>query len=252
MGLNKRVIVTGSRGIAASLAVALAKEGAKVFLLGGELIDSKALADTHSGILGFSAIDLRDESDIERGFTQGVEILGGLTDVVGVVGGSGRSFGDGPIHLMSKSAWDKTLELNLTTAFLTAREAIKHFGDQGGSLILTSSILSEFPSPEYFQTHAYAVAKAGVNGLVTALSAAYLSSGIRVNGVMPGLVATPMSARAATNPEIAAFTEKKQPLVKAQLDIDSQVAAYMYLLQNSAVTGQMLVVDGGWSSVSNV
>lgn len=252
VGLSKKVIITGSRGIAAGLAISLSASGAKVYLLGGELTDSQSLARENSNIVGFSPIDLRDEISVEEGFVEGVNALGGLTDVVAIVGGSGRTFGDGPLHEMTKDGWDKTLELNLTTAFLTAREGIKHLTDNGGSITLTSSVLSVSPSPQFFQTHAYAVAKAGINGLVTALSAAYIHRGIRVNGVMPGLVATPMAARAATDPTIAAFTEKKQPLVNAQLPVDPIVDAYLYLLNNSAVTGQMLVVDGGWSVISDI
>ena len=250
MSTKRQVIITGSRGIAAGLAIALDSD--LVFLVGGQEEDSQRLCAAYPHIVGYEAIDLRDEGCVETSFKHAVEKLGGVSDVIAIAGGSGRSFGDGPLEHMTKDAWDKTLELNLTTAFLSAREAIKYFGESGGSLILTSSVLSRSPSPQFFQTHAYAVAKAGINGLVTALSAAYLPRNIRVNGVMPGLVATPMAARAATNPEIVSFTEKKQPLVKDQLNVDSLVQAYVYLMNNSAVTGQMLVVDGGWTSVSNV
>jgi NAD(P)-dependent dehydrogenase (short-subunit alcohol dehydrogenase family) len=141
----------------------------------------------------------------------------------------------------------------LSTAFLTAREAIRIFLRLGsGSLTLTSSVLATSPSPEFFKTHAYATAKSGINGLVTTLSAAYVQQGIRVNAVAPGLVATPMAARAKDNPEIVEFTKKKQPFVGNQLSVDAIVSAYLYLLENKFVTGQVITVDGGWTSVTNV
>lgn len=251
--MGKQVLITGSRGIAAGLATKLAAADYKIFLLGGEEVDSQALARTIPQIVGYSPIDLRDESATEKGFAEAISKLGGLDHVVSIAGGSGRAFGDGPIESISKSAWEQTLELNLTSAFLTAREAIKYFkGNGGGSLTLTSSILATSPSPEFFQTNAYAVSKGAINTMVATLSASYLQNQIRVNAVAPSLVATPMAKRAAENPEISEFTKKKQPLAPYQLPIDQVVAGYVYLIENSAVTGQVLEIDGGWSTISGI
>lgn len=246
---SQKVVITGSRGIAEGVARALDSD--QVFLIGGVEEDSKKLFDELPQVRGYSAIDLRDETAIEAAFAEANRTLNGITDVVGIVGGSGRSFGDGAIDTVSKAAWDATLELNLTTAFLTAREGIRYIKSKG-SVTLTSSVLAVSPSPEYFKTHAYAVAKAGINGLVTALSAAYLEKEIRINAVAPSLVATPMAARAATNPQIIEFTKKKMPLVKEQLPVSDVVQAYIYLLKNRSVTGQIITIDGGWTVVSNV
>ena len=251
--MNKRVVITGSRGIAAGLSTALDAKGFEIFLLGGEAEDSKALANLLPQIIGYSPIDLRDESATEKGFAEAISTLGGLDHVVSIAGGSGRSFGDGPIENISKQAWEQTLELNLTTAFLTAREAIKHFKKSGGgSLTLTSSVLATSPSPQFFQTNAYAVAKGAINAMVSTLSSSYLANNIRVNAVAPSLVATPMAKRAAENPEISEFTKKKQPLAPQQLPVDQVVAGYVYLIENSAVTGQVLEIDGGWSTISGI
>lgn len=251
--MGKRVLITGSRGIAAGLATKLGAANYQIFLLGGEDQDSKLLAETTPQIVGYSAIDLRDESATEKGFAEAVSKLGGLDHVVSIAGGSGRSFGDGPIDNVSKLAWEQTLELNLTTAFLTAREAIKYFkqGD-GGSLTLTSSVLATSPSPEFFQTSAYAVAKGAINTMVSTLSASYLQNKIRVNAVAPSLVATPMAKRAAENPAISEFTKKKQPLAPFQLPVEQVVGGYIYLIENNAVTGQVLEIDGGWSTISGI
>lgn len=251
--MGQRVLITGSRGIAAGLAHALAKQSYQIYLLGGETEDSKGLASGISQIVGYSAIDLRDEDAVEKGFAEAISKLGGLDHVVSIAGGSGRSFGDGPIESVSKSAWEQTLDLNLSTTFLTAREAIKYFkNNDGGSLTLTSSVLATSPSPEYFQTAAYAVAKGAINTMVTNLSATYLESKIRVNAVAPSLVATPMAKRAAENQEISEFTKKKQPLAPNQLPVEQVVAGYLYLIENIAVTGQVLEIDGGWSTISGI
>jgi NAD(P)-dependent dehydrogenase (short-subunit alcohol dehydrogenase family) len=252
MDRHRKVVVTGSRGMAAGLVEALDQQGISTFVLGGEESDGAALKARINHLVGFTAIDLRDEASVEAGFREARESLGTITDVVAIAGGSGRSFGDAAIHEISREAWDKTLELNLTTTFLTAREAVKEFlNNGGGSLILTSSVLAASPSPQFFKTHAYATAKAGITGLMTALAAAYIGNGIRVNAIAPGLVATPMAARAATNPEIAKYTEQKQPLIGAQLPISDLVSGFLFLLENHAITGQLITIDGGWSTVTD-
>jgi len=246
--MGKKVLITGSRGIAAALVAQLSIKSYSIYLVGGEEQDCTSLSEQFEQVVGYSAIDIRDEDLVKSAFDKGIQQLDGVDHVVSIVGGSGRSFGDGAIEDISKSAWNQTLELNLTTAFMTAREAIKYFKNHGGgSLILTSSVLATSPSPEFFRTHAYAVAKGGINTLVKTLSAAYIGDSIRVNAVAPSLVATPMAARAAQNPEIADFTKKKQPFAPHQLSADQVATAYVYLIENQGVTGQIIEIDGGWS-----
>ena len=75
---------------------------------------------------------------------------------------------------------------------------------------------------------------------------------IRVNAVAPSLVATAMAKRAAENPEIIEFTRKKQPLAPNQLSVEQVVSSYIYLIENNAVTGQVIEIDGGWSANSGI
>ena len=251
MKTERKVVVSGSRGIAAGLVEALDRQGVNTFVLGGEESEGRDLMTHAPSLLGFDPIDLRDEAAVEAGFQRASELLGPITDVVAIAGGSGRSFGDGALHEISREAWDKTIELNLTTTFLTAREALKALmKNGGGSLTLTSSVLAASPSPEFFQTHAYSTSKAGIAGLTVTLAASYVGSNIRVNAIAPGLVATPMAARAATNPEIVEFTKHKQPLAGAQLPISDVVDGFLFLMENKSITGQILTIDGGWSTIS--
>ena len=59
-----------------------------------------------------------------------------------------------------------------------------------------------------------------------------------------------MAARAATNPEIVEFTKHKQPLAGAQLPISDVVDGFLFLMENKSITGQILTIDGGWSTIS--
>jgi NAD(P)-dependent dehydrogenase (short-subunit alcohol dehydrogenase family) len=115
--MSKKVVVTGSRGIAAALVAQLSGKDYSIFIIGGEEQDCASLSTQFPQVVGYSAIDIRDEALVTDAFEQAVKQLGGMDHVVSIVGGSGRSFGDGAIEDISKSAWNQTLDLNLTTAF---------------------------------------------------------------------------------------------------------------------------------------
>lgn len=242
--MARRVIVTGSGGISSALIRALDARGDATFIIGGTDADAHELQKVCKNLNGFATVDLQDESTTTSAFSEAKKVLGKVTDVVGVVGGSGRKFGDARFDSITLDAWEKTLSLNLTTAFLTLRESLRIL--DSGSITLTSSVLATHPVSGHFDTHAYATSKAAIQGMVRVAASSYVKAGIRVNAVAPGLVDTPMANRAATDPEIQRFIKEKQPLAGAQLPATSLVPAYLYLIDNEFVTGEILTVDGGW------
>jgi NAD(P)-dependent dehydrogenase (short-subunit alcohol dehydrogenase family) len=255
-------LVTGSTGIAAAAAIRFAEEGASVFVVSrsdehlAELEERIAKA---GGPVGHRAAELADESDAEAAVAACVERFGRIDALFSVAGGSGRRFGDGPIHAMTGEAWDATLALNLRTQALVSGAVVRqmlaqepHDGGTRGAILLMGSVTSTDPVPRLFETHAYAAAKGAITALMTTMAATYARDRIRVNVVAPGLTATPMARRAADDPAIRAYAARKQPLAGELMDPVEVAHAAVYLLsdESRAVTGQVLKVDGGWSVVN--
>jgi NAD(P)-dependent dehydrogenase (short-subunit alcohol dehydrogenase family) len=123
---------------------------------------------------------------------------------------------------------------------------------QRGSAVLVSSVLATDPVPGLFATHAYAASKGAIDALVRTTSAFYAPHGIRINGLACALTDTPMAARAAADPATVAFAARKQPLAGGLLDPMDVARGARFLLSDEAamITGQRLIVDGGWSVTS--
>ena len=116
--LDDRVIlVTGSTGIAAAAAERAHAEGAAVFVVSRTAAHAEALATGLDG--GWAAADLADETATDAAVAAAVERFGRIDGLFAVAGGSGRRFGDGPIHELTAEGWDRTLELNLRSQALT-------------------------------------------------------------------------------------------------------------------------------------
>jgi NAD(P)-dependent dehydrogenase (short-subunit alcohol dehydrogenase family) len=258
--LDGRVcLVTGSTGIAAAAAERFAAEGAAVFVTSrteSHCRDLAARITAPGGRVAFRAADLTDEGEVKLAVSACVESFGRIDGLFSVAGGSGRRFGDGPIHEVGGDAWDATLALNLRTQALVCGAVVRRMRDQApnesgtrGSILLMGSVTATDPVPDLFGTHAYAAAKGAVAALMTAMAATYLADRIRVNAVAPSLTRTPMADRAAGDERILAFARQKQPLAGEMLDPDEVAHAAVYFLSDESrtVTGQLLKVDGGWS-----
>jgi NAD(P)-dependent dehydrogenase (short-subunit alcohol dehydrogenase family) len=228
------LLITGSTGIGEATATLALAQGHHVFVVGRDIVG-----------------DLREEVVSERAAARCIERYGAIDALFNVAGISGRRFGDGPLHECSLEGWQATMDNNARTAFLMSRAVLRRWMRDGtsGAILNMASVLAFSPEPERFATHAYAASKGAILSLTTAMASYYAPHGIRVNAIAPGLVRTPMTARAQTDENILRFVAAKQPLSSGILDAADVAEAALFLLTERSrhITGVVLTVDGGWS-----
>lgn len=249
---KKIVIIGGTTGMGLSAAKIFVEEGARVIAVGrnSDSVQAASLVLKDKGRI------LQGDATQEQTASEAIELcirsFGGFDGLYHVAGGSGRKFGDGPLHELSLEGWNKTFELNLTSLMLSNRAAVRQFLKQktAGTILNMGSVLGFSPSPQYFTTHAYAATKAAIIGFSKSIAAYYAKDNIRVNVIAPALVETPMAQRAASDDEILSFIKTKQPLEGGRIgkpeDLDG-LAVYFMGDQSRFTTGQVIAVDGGWA-----
>lgn len=242
---GRAALVTGAGGgIGGAVVEALAAAGDRVLAVDRDVAGVPAA----ERVVAHEA-DLADDAQAAAAVAAAVERLGRLDVLVCAHGGSGRGFGDGPVDACSVSGWDATLELNLRTVFLVCRHAVPALRSAGGGAIVTvASVLGLVGGDRDFTTHAYAASKGAVIALTRAMAVTYAADGIRCNVVCPGLIDTPMSARARSDPAIRARLRELQPLT-GDLGRPQDVAeAVVHLAGARFTTGSVVTVDGGWTA----
>lgn len=246
------VIIGGTTGLGLSAGRACVEAGAQVVLVGRNPESAAAAAKE----LGASAMplvgDARDPTTSVRAIELAREKWGAFSGLYHVAGGSGRRFGDGPLHELTDEGWEETLRLNLTSVFYSNRAAVQAFQSLGqpGSVVNCGSVLGFSPAASFFATHAYAAAKSALTGFAKSCAASYAKEGVRFNVLAPALVATPMSRRAQDDERILAFSRAKQPLAPNGIADPSDVDGLaVFLLSDAArgITGQVVSVDWGWA-----
>ena len=245
--MSLTLITGGTRGIGAATALRLARDGHDLVL--GYARDDRAAEEARLAVEDAGSrcevvrVDLTEPSGVERLFEEARQ-HGTLT---GVVNNAGATLHIGPLAETPPEVIEATVDLNLTSALLVARAAVRalstSYGGQGGVLVNVSSGAATLGSPgEYVQ---YAAAKAGVDAMTIGLAQEVAGEGIRVVGVAPGIVSTTIHADAG-EPDRLSRVGPLVPLGRAGEPHEvADAIAWLMSDEASYVTGTTLRVAGG-------
>jgi NAD(P)-dependent dehydrogenase (short-subunit alcohol dehydrogenase family) len=253
------LIVGGTSGIGLASARRFLEEGARVVVAGRTPNLDHAELDqlTALGRCWNLTIELAlGHVEVARMFDEALAALLGRLDILlHVAGISGRKFGDGALHECSDEGWEHVMQVNAFGLFLTNRAAVRIMLGQDpditglrGTVVNVGSVLDRSPSPSHFGTLAYSASKGAVRALTVASAARYAPDRIRFNLLAPGLIDTPMAARAVNDSRIQDYLATKQPIAAgagSALDV-AEAALYLCEPASRFVTGVELAVDGGW------
>lgn len=242
---NKVAVITGGNsGIGLGIARKFRSEGASLAIFGR----SEETLEMAKQELGGDTItvqgDIRNISDIERLYQKVKNTFGRLDIVVANAGGA--SFG--PFTETDEEAFDRQVDINFKGAFFTAQKALPLFGENGGNILLVSSISAH---GGYAGMTAYASAKGAVNTLVRSLATELAPSKIRVNGISPGHTDTPAFDRVGLPAEMVAGMKQhvaRNVIPSRRMGTPEDLAnGALYLASDDAsyVTGIDLIIDGG-------
>jgi len=242
--MRERVaIVTGAAGgIGRVVAVRLARDGARVRLLDAQPADSVAseIAD-EGGDVEAAVADVADLEAVEAVFGRPGWTPEMLVNVAGVF-----AFED--VLAPEANSWDETLRVNLGGVHACCRAAAPHMRAGGFGRIV--SVSSNAASVGFRGMPAYCASKAGIEGLTRALAVDLGPHGITVNAVAPGSIAAGMGIDSGwtSDPRMREWDAARTPLRRAGRAEDI-AGATAFLLSDDAswITGQTLVVDGGFS-----
>lgn len=240
---NHVAIVTGAEsGIGAACAATLAEAGARV--AGCYFNDRDGALQT--GARGAFQCDVSDEGSVARAF-DAIEADLGKADIL--VNCAGLNQSGVRVVDMDMAQWQRLIGADLTGAFLMSRRFLQDFDTRTrrGRIINISSIHEE---DARVGAADYCSAKAGLRGFTKTLALEAAPLGVTVNSVAPGMILTPMNARAEQDADYRQSLEASIPLGRA--GVADEVAGLVAFLASPAadyITGASIVIDGGLSLV---
>jgi len=250
---GKTVLVTGGNGgIGLGMAEACAASGADIAIWGTNA-DKNATAEEKLSAYGGKAksfkIDVSSEREVADGIAATVQEFGRIDSCFANAGiGSGAaSFLD-----ISEEQYRKVLSVNLDGVFFTLREAARHMverakagDDAGGSLVGVASLAAIEGAA---RNEHYAATKGGVISMIKGVAVEFARYGVRANSILPGWIATDMTAMAQEAP---AFQEKVIPRVPMRRWGEPEdfggVAVYLSSDASKFHTGDTFIIDGGYA-----
>jgi glucose 1-dehydrogenase len=252
--VGQKALVTGaSKGLGQSMAIGLAQAGADVLVNYNSDEEGARWTAREIEKLGRKAVifkaDVADESEVQAMFRKMIDEFGHL-DIC--IPNSALQL-NAPVDQMTWAQWQRVINVNLGGVFLCCRESVRLFKKQGidrsisyacGKLILISSVHDIIP----WEGHAnYAAAKGGLILFMKSLAQEVAHLKIRVNGISPGAIRTPMNVEKVTSPEV--FNSVLLKLIPSKRigepeDV-SRVAVWLASDESDYIQGTTIYIDGG-------
>jgi len=240
---GKVAIVTGgASGIGYAIVDRLLKAGAKVAVADLNETRLKEMEEANQGNLIGVVTNVTKESDVEALVKKTVETFGRLDYGFNCAGASKP----GTIVDQSEEDWDFTVDLCLKGVFLSVKHQARYMKEHGGgSIVNIASLNAHVPM---FYGAAYSSAKAGVEMLTKNAALELAQYNIRVNAILPGLVATPLTSGLTSVPAIHEAYMERIPM-RRPADPAEIAGPAIFLVSDDAsyVNGASLLVDGAWA-----
>ncbi|MGN6870450.1 MAG: SDR family oxidoreductase [Solirubrobacteraceae bacterium] len=257
------VIVTGgASGLGLAYGEVLAAHGARVTLID---VDGEALGG-HTDRLAAEGLDVRgavadvtDHAALDRAIDEAAEEYGrldvafanaGVDPGVGFVGawagGTRPRVEEGAIERYADERWNRVIDINLNGIFATVRAAARHMRPRRfGRIIITTSLAAT--TVEGAIGSAYMAAKAGARHFMHAAALELAADGITVNAIAPGFFVTNIGGGHAHNPDVQATVAKDIPMHRVGRPDDIKaLALFLAAPASDYITGQEIIIDGGW------
>ncbi|GGK96224.1 SDR family NAD(P)-dependent oxidoreductase [Mangrovihabitans endophyticus] len=248
IGLHGRlaVVTGGGTGIGRAMAVALGRAGARIVVVGrraGPLDETVAELTGHGAVAAAVTADLADRPALHAAVAAVGERHGSPDILVNAAGVNPRP----PLDELGADVWDAVLAANLTAPFLLGQAFGPAMAARGWGRII--NVASQQAFRAFGNSGAYGVSKAGLVALTRSQAEAWSRHGVCCNAVAPGLVRTPMTEQVFAEPARAATHEARALTGRNGVPADfAGCAVYLAGNASSAVTGQTLFVDGGYSA----
>jgi NAD(P)-dependent dehydrogenase (short-subunit alcohol dehydrogenase family) len=232
-------LVTGSsQGIGLAIGQGLQEAGARVVFHG--------LQQSVEGLASYVQADLMQNDGPQRLVDAAFQLESCLDTLICNAG----SFFDVPFFEMTRERWDKTMRLNLASAFFTAQAFAKRLVAEKrvGNIVITSST-NGFQGE--MDSCAYDASKGALVMLTKSLAVSLADHGIRVNGVAPGLIKTPLTAQWMESKDRSLLDHYEKKILLRRVGLPEDVAGATAFLCSSAasyITGEIIVIDGGLTS----
>jgi NAD(P)-dependent dehydrogenase (short-subunit alcohol dehydrogenase family) len=256
------IVTGGASGLGLAYGEVLAAHGARVTLID---VDAEAVA-AHAARLQSEGLDVRgttadvtDHAALDRVIDEAAAVHGrldvafanaGIDSGVGFVGawaGEERPrMADGALERYSSERWERVIDINLNGIFATARAAARHMRPRGfGRIIFTTSLAATKVEPAIGS--AYMAAKAGARHFMHSIALELAADGITANAIAPGFFVTNIGGGHAHDPGLQAAVARDIPMHRVgQPDDIKALALFLASPASGYITGQEIVIDGGW------